>query len=309
MPICAKPGQPDAFPEDLLERFDLHLELVQGARPGTRELYARHAREFLTTTGLDGVRSLTPRYLFTYIVDHAARGQVGATKLAVSALRSFLKFMAMHGHCGASLVEAVPTLPRWRLSHLPRVLPDEHVNALIDSCDVSTGMGLRDQAMVLCLARLGLRAAEVAQLRLSDIDWRSGTLTITGKARRSSVLPLLPDVGRAIAAYLRHGRLQTPERHVFVQQDRSPRKGTPLTPSAVGRAIFRAWRRSGVAVGSQGTHALRHTLASNLLRGGAELKQIADVLRHRSFDTTVIYTKVDLRSLATVAQPWPGVNS
>ena len=304
MSIIDQAEQPEAFPGELLRQFDEHLENVHGARPGTRQLYTRHAREFLVSAGPEGVLSLTPRDLFVYIVDHASRGQAGRTKSATSALRSLLRFMAIHGKCALSLIKAVPTAPRWKLSQIPRVLPDGDVAALLGTLDVPTAIGLRDRAMVLCLAHLGLRSAEVAELRLSDVNWRSGTLTVTGKGRHTSVLPLIPEVGRAIAEYLRAGRPQTLERHVFLKDD-----GSIMTGGTVRAALIRAWKRSGIEPRSRGTHALRHTLASQMLSGGTDLKQIADVLRHRSLDTTVVYTKVDVGQLSLVAQPWPGVKS
>jgi integrase len=158
--------------------------------------------------------------------------------------------------------------------------------------------------MLLCLASLGLRAKEVAELSLDAIDWRAGTLTIaTSKARRAHRLPLPATVGRAIAKYLRSGRPVTAVRHVFVRH--FPPIGAPLTSAVVTRAVQRAFRRSGLDVASRGAHTLRHTAATAMVRAGVSLKAVADVLRHRSLDTTALYTKVDLPRLREVSRSWP----
>lgn len=296
-------------PEELLAQFDRYLVEVRGARPGTREHYQRHVREFLEArfpSGSVEPCKISPRDLFCYIAKDAAGAQLSRTKLAATALRSFLRYLAVRGDCDPALAASVPSVPKWKKMNLPKVLSEEQVSALLKAFDLATATGLRDYAITLCLARLGLRAGEVAHLLLDDVNWRSGSLRISAeKGRRVSTLPLPGDVGAALAAYLRSGRPPTKERNLFVNHGWGPRKGTAMTSYAVRAVVRRAWERSGVQVPSQGTHTLRHTLASRMLHTGADLKQIADVLRHRSLDTTLVYAKVDLERLTEVAQPWP----
>lgn len=295
--------------EELLAQFDQYLVEVRGARPGTRNHFRRHVHEFLKARFPSGnvePCKLSPPDLFSYIAEHAAGGQPGRTKLAATALRSFLRYLVIRGDCDPSLVTSVPSAPRWKLSSIPKVLSEHQVAALMETFNRETAIGLRDYAITLCLARLGLRAGEVAHLLLDDVNWRSGSLRIQAeKNRRVSTMPLPRDVGAALADYLRNGRPPTKERHLFVNHGRGSQKGMAMTSSAVRLVIRRAWERSGIQVPSKGTHTLRHTLASRMLRTGADLKQIADVLRHRSFETTMVYMKVDLDRLTEVAQPWP----
>lgn len=295
--------------EKLVGSFVEYLDGVRGTVPATQGVYARHARQFLEArwgTGSLNLRALSPRDIYEYVADYAARRRLSATKSMTTGLRSFLRFLAMRGDCEPSLAAAVPTVPRRRLSSIPKVCSDEDLCALLRTFDRTTATGLRDRAITLCLVHLGLRAGEIARITLDDIDWRAGVLKVaTVKGRRVSALPLPLDVGSSFVAYLRGGRPPTSERHLFVQHARGRKKGIPLDATGVRAAVRRAWKRAGVAVCSMGTHALRHTLASRMLRGGADLKQVADVLRHRCLDTTMIYTKIDLGRLAEVAQPWP----
>ncbi len=173
--------------------------------------------------------------------------------------------------------------------------------------DRDTDIGRRDYAIALCLYQLALRASDVARLRIDDIDWRSGVVQIVGKSRRACRLPLPAAVGRGVAKYLREGRPKSSSRHVFVRH--CVPLGDPIDACAVRSIIRRAFARTGLDVPSRGTHVLRHTAATRMVRAGASLKEVADVLRHRSLDTTAIYTKVDLPRLAAVALPWPKVQS
>jgi integrase len=187
-------------------------------------------------------------------------------------------------------------------------LSDAEVTTFLSSFDRTTPLGRRDYAIAMCLAELGLRALEVARLTLDSVDWRSGTITIApGKCRRSDRLPLPPAVAAAIADYLRHGRPVASTRALFVHH--RPPRGQGVGPATVRGAVRRAYARAGLNASLTGTHVLRHTAATRMLRGGASMKQIADVLRHRSIDTTAIYAKVDLGTLARVALPWPEARS
>jgi site-specific recombinase XerD len=204
-----------------------------------------------------------------------------------------------------SLVAAVPTVAHWRLAGLPSRLTAEEVRAFLSSFDRSTAPGLRGFAIARCLADLGLRANEVAGLELGDLDWSQGTVTIRGgKLRRADVLPLPEATGQAIVEYLRRGRPACTSRALFVRH-RAPLHG-PITPSIVRCTVRMGFSRAGLAGRYSGTHVLRRTAATQMLCAGASLKDIADVLRHRSLDTTQTYTKVDLPRLAALAVPWPG---
>lgn len=312
---CGDIPPKEAAPKDavavVLETFEAHLGKTCGASPGTRRCYLQHVRFFLRARYGDGPVDLTrivPKDLVTYISDYAARVKRRTAKKAASALRSFLRSLQLQGLCSAGLVAAVPSIRSWKLSDIPKLLSEEQVQRLLDSFDCASRQGRRDYAMTLLMARLGLRAGEVAGISLDDIDWRGGTLRIDGgKRRRSHVLPLPADVGRAVVAYLKHGRPQGRQRRLFLRH--RPPVGEPIGSGAVGAAIRRAHERGQLKAAGKGTHALRHTLATRLLRGGANLKEIADILGHRSIDTTAIYAKVDLSRLSTVGLPWPEARS
>jgi integrase len=212
----------------------------------------------------------------------------------------------MKGLCEAGIVDAVPTAPCWKLSRLPKSLTAEQASRLLDCFNRSTAIGRRDYAITLCLLRLGLRAGEVAGLSLDDIDWVHATIQIRStKVRRASVLPLPGEVGRAVASYLRHVRPRISGRQLFVRH-MTP-IGVPFTGSAVRAVVRKTFRQAGIDVPSHGTHVLRHTAATLMMQRGATIKEVADVLRHRTIDTTIVYTKVDLPTLSSVALPWPEV--
>jgi site-specific recombinase XerD len=298
------------FIDEIIGEFEAHLRGACGAAQPTCRQYTRYVREFLEHRGV-AARSALVRIdapmLISFVSLRATRCKPGTAKLVATSLKSFLRFLGLKGVCDAGLVEAVPVVPRWKLASLPRVLTEEQLATLLQSFDRATAIGRRDYAMAQCLVQLGLRAAEVADLRLDDADWRRGTLRIAvGKSHRASVVPLPRQAGRAVVEYLRRGRPTTEDRHIFVQH--VVPVGVQLNGAAVRSAIRRAFTRAGIAVPSKGTHALRHTAATRMLRAGASLKDLADVLRHRSLDTTLIYTKVDLPRLAAVALPWPEVH-
>ncbi len=223
-------------------------------------------------------------------------------------IRSYLRFRAIqHNDHVEGLIAAVPNVAGWRLTGLPETLSDAEVNQLLDSFDRETASSLRDYAMIRCLADMGLRASEVVQIQLDDLNWRQGTLQIPRtKSRRGYVIPLPELTGCAIADYLRLARRATASRAVFVRHYAPV--DVPLAVGRVHQAVRAAYIRCGWADRS-GTHLLRHSVARRLLRSGSSLKEVADVLRHQSIDTTAIYTKIDLRGLEAVALPWPGSTS
>jgi site-specific recombinase XerD len=228
-------------------------------------------------------------------------------KLLVTALRSFLRFLFMRGETATDLTPAVPTVADWRLAKLPKFIPAIEVRRLLGACNRHTATGRRDYAVLLLLARLGLRASEVVQMTLDDIDWDAGELIVHGKGKRHDRLPLPDDIGKALAEYLRHDRRRCTSRRVFLCT-RAPLRGF-AGPVAVCTIVRRAIDRAGLQTPTKGAHLLRHSLATDLLRRGASLDEIGELLRHRSHDTTVLYAKVDLGRLSEVAQPWLGGRS
>lgn len=294
--------------QGLVETFEEHLRRVRGAQFETCRGYTRYVRQFLDAVFTDqrvDPRAIKPSDVVRFIEATSGRWRPGSVKMVAAALRSFFRFLRIVGGGDVRLADAVPTVARWRLSTLPRFLDDAQLTRLHAALDPSTRQGRRDRAIVLCLSHLGLRAAEVAGLHIEDIDWRSSTLRVqTRKTRRGDVLPIPRDVGRAIVAYLRDGRPAIQDRHVFVVE----RSGVPLRARAVRDVVRAVLRRAGITgLATTGSHVLRHTLATRMIRQGASLKEIADVLGHRCLDTTTIYAKVDLPSLADVGLPWPEV--
>jgi integrase len=221
-----------------------------------------------------------------------------------SALRSFFRFARYRGKVKLDLGAAVPVVPHWTMTTVPRAIPADQVRQLLNSINRTTALGRRDYAVLLVLARLGLRASEVAFLELDDIDWKAGQLSIRGKAGQRSDLPLPADVGKAIAAYLRNGRPQSTIRRVFLRV-RAPLRGF-RGASGIGSIVRHRLQRAGIDAPTYGAHQFRHGLACELLRQGASLGEIGDILGHQSPQTTRIYAKVDLEALRTIALPWPG---
>ena len=226
------------------------------------------------------------------------------SKLLTSALRSFLRYARYSGKVKRDLSAAVPVVPQWTMTTVPRAIPTDQVRQLLNSINRASVMGRRDYAVLLLLARLGLRASEVAFLELDDIEWNAGQLRIRGKAGHRSDLPLPADVGKAIASYLRNGRPQRASRRVFLRA-RAPIRGF-VGASGVGSIIRHRLQRAGIDAPTHGTHQFRHGLACELLRQGASLGEIGELLGHQSPETTRIYAKVDLEALRTLALPWPG---
>ena len=225
----------------------------------------------------------------------------------VSALRAFLRYLGVEGRCRPGLEEAVPTIPAWRLSSLPRYLDPLDVERVIESCDLSKACGVRDRAVLLLLARLGLRAGDIMTITLDDLDWQEGTLRVRAKGRREICLPLPQDAGDAILEYLSRARPATKLSHVFLCSN-APIRAFP-TSTVVSDIVRLALGRAGIAnPPSKGAHLLRHSAATAMLRRGASLDAIATVLRHQSTDTTAHYAKVDTKLLAGVTQPWPEVS-
>jgi integrase/recombinase XerD len=290
----------------LVGRYHHWLIEDRGLATPTVRRYEATARRFLeklrTGTGRrTGVEDLSGADVTSFLLGECSRLAVKSAKGVVTDLRSLLRFLFLEGLTPMALASAVPPVAGWRNTELPAILAASDVSALLDSCDQGHPTGLRDFAILTLLARLGLRAAEVAGLELGSVDWRAGEIVIRGKGHRVDRLPLPVDVGEALAAYLADGRPRVACRTLFLTTHPPARAMHPHTISGVVRyACIRAHLKP------VGSHRLRHALASELLRRGAALPEIGQVLRHRNLTSTAIYAKVDRVALRAVAQPWPG---
>ncbi len=289
--------------------FAQHLQRNQGLAAATVETYTRVAGQFLVWRfgqAEIGLHDLRPSDPIAFIRQESKRMAPPAVKCVANALRSFLRFCEFRGEVPAGLAVSVPAVATWTTTPpIPKGIAAEHAQRAIDSCNRSTSVGLRDRAVLLLLARIGLRACEVIRLTLDDIDWDQAQLRIHGKGGRQGLLPLPADVGTAIAAYLQHGRPTCGDRHLFLRS-MAPIRGLLDGSDGVGSIVRYALKRAKVDAPHRGSHQFRHALAAQMLRQGASLHEIGQVLRHRSPQTTSVYAKVDLDALRTVVMPWPG---
>jgi site-specific recombinase XerD len=300
------PEQPTAL-EQLLAEFRGWLFQERNLSASTVLRYENTARRFLTEQALrDGVlrvSDLTGADVNAFLLRECARVSAGSAKGRVAELRSLLRFCYLRQLLPLRLGAAVPPVGGWRLASIPVIVSAADVTAVIDCCDPTTLQGSRNRAIMLLVARLGLRSIEVARLELDDIDWRRGELTVRGKARRQDRLPLPREVGEALSAYLvQRGELAGSRRVFFTC--RAPRQ--PIRPDLVNDVVERACLAAGVP--RFGPHRMRHALAGELLRKGAGLRAIGQVLRHQDLATTALYAKVDLDTLRSIALPWPGAD-
>lgn len=297
---------PDGPVEEVLERYRGYLIVERGLGKPTARGYIDSLRPFLQgRVSPDGLRmdldDLTAADVSEFVVARCPGQSRSQAKLTVTVLRSFLRFLHGEGVTKQLLAVAVPSVAGWRLAGLPKGLEPREVRSLLASCDRRTRSGRRDFAILTMLARLGLRSGEVSALSLDDIHWRAGTLEVRGKGNRVESLPLLTDVGEAVAAYLRRGRPATAEgRSVFIRV-KAPHRA--LTSCGVTQVVAAASNRAGL--GQVYAHRLRHTAATQMLRAGSTLPEVGQVLRHRRALTTAIYAKVDRNALRTIARPWP----
>ncbi len=291
-------------PYPLLDDYQNWLRAHRGLSERTIARHLRHLHKLLPELG-----AATHDYDAALVreVVRKCRERTGSADLRTitSALRSYLRFLAGAGLCRPNLDHAIPTVLQWRLSSLPRYLVAADVYRVIASCDQLTRGHLRDKAILLLLARLGLRAGDVAGLELSDIDWESGTLRLSGKARREVRLPLPQDVGDALLKYIEQERPRVDREAVFLMVVAPYRSFS--RSSHVSTIVALALKRAGISdPPTRGANLLRHSAATSMLRSGATLEAVGTVLRHRSLDMTAHYAKVDIRMLEQVAQPWPG---
>ncbi len=309
IPAVVEEAAPEPFGE-LLAVYDGHLRDARGLVASTRDGYLHGARRLLAWfQGRHGERPLSAlegRDVLEFITENAARGHSAEwCRGLCGETRIFLRYLHGEGILATDLSRTVPRVRRWRLSSVPKHLPWQEVRRLIDSVDVTHPDGMRDKAILLLLAVLGLRNIEVRLLEFSHIHWRAGELHLPRtKTRRERVLPLPQEVGTALADYVLHGRPPLDVPYVFLRH-RGP-VGPFASSGGVGGIVYRHLKDAGIDAPTRGSHLLRHSLATHMVNTGVPIKDIADVLGHGSIDTTAIYTKVDLRTLSQVALPFPG---
>lgn len=305
--ICpTKPLQDVTVDPTLVTAFRDWFRTHRGVKEPTLRQYARGAMDLLQALGED-VGQWNAQAVRDFLLERASQCGAPTTQKLITSLRAFLGFLNFRGKSRDDLALAIPAVARWRLARLPRCLSAEEVDRLVAACNGTDPRRLRDRAIVLMLARLGLRAGDVAHLRLTDIDWNSGTLQVMGKGRYQVRLPLPQDVGDALLRYVECRPANIATDHVFV------RSNAPCRPFASGDGVSsvvkHALQRANIETPAKGAHLLRHTAATEMLRNGVPLDQAGLVLRHRSIDMTAYYAKADVALLKQIAQPWPEVNA
>lgn len=286
-----------------IAKFEAWMRQHRGVTPTTLEIYRRILIDALSALGSDP-RKYDARGVREFVLDRSKRHGRSKAKLVMTAMRAFLRYLVASGVCHPGLDGAVPTIAGWRLAALPRPLSSAEVERVIATCNASSARGARDRAMLLLMARLGLRAGDIAGLQLDDIDWDQATLAVSGKSRSAMRLPITQEVGDAILAYLPLRPAGDLTRRIFLCVVPPWR---PITSGAITSIAGRAIRAAGIVAPVRGGHLLRHSAASDLLRQGASLDQVRVVLRHRDPETTRLYAKIDLALLRGIAQAWPGV--
>lgn len=291
--------------QQILQSYEHHLREVAGLAPKTCRNHGRDVSAFLEAMPIQHATDLvklTPVDLTSYFTVRSADYAPATLRLVAGSIRQFLNFAQQQGWISQPLSLAIPKIACRTHYDLPVYLSEEQLGLLLGSWDLSTSQGQRDLAIGLCLARLGMRAGEVAALRLEDLKWRQGILRLNqSKNGTPAELPLLTEVGESIANYLRTGRPACSYRQVFLLH----RRVRPMNPEAISYVIKRALHGCAITVPHPGAHVLRHTIASHLVQNGASLKEVADLLRHRHLNSAALYAHVDVAHLRSVAQPWP----
>jgi site-specific recombinase XerD len=306
--ICTSQSIPDNLSDEpaVVMAFRDWFRTHRGATEPTLRIYSRGASELIQALGED-VSQWCARRLRAFLLDHASKRGAETTQRLITSLRAFLRYLGFIGAIRDDLALAIPAIAHWRLATLPRCLLPEELQRLIAACDGTSANRLRDRAIILLLSRLGLRAGDVAQMRLIDIDWKTGTLQVIGKGRYQVRLPLPQDVGDAVLHYLEcRPRVDHTDR-IFLRTIAPYRAFA--SGDGVSSVVKRALERAGIKAAAKGAHLLRHTAATEMLRHGVPLDQVGLVLRHRSIDMTAYYAKVDVTLLKQMAQPWTGVQS
>lgn len=305
--IVPRPPTPptplDRWP--LLREYCSWMDQHGGLSASSIEAYCRVIVDLIGALGEDPA-AYAVTSLRAFVQRRARPHGLATARATVCATRSFLRFLAATGRCSIDVQGAILNFAAWRSASVPRFLVEEDVERAIAACSGVDALGLRDRAVVLLLARLGLRAGDVAGLKVTDFDWRRGQISVSGKSRRKEWLPLPQDAGDAVLAYLKRGRSSLAFTEVFVTVHPPVR---PLTRAAVTHVVRSALRRAGVVAPINGAHVLRHSAATTMLRHGVSLSGVGAVLRHRSASTTAHYAKVDFDLLSEIAQPWPGGTS
>jgi site-specific recombinase XerD len=305
LPIVSVEAKPY---QQLLDKYTAYLQQERVLSAESIDVYVPFAKVFLMACFRDRkqmqLASLRAANVIAYVQGQVKCLHLARAKMMVTALRSFLRYLLYCGAVKRDLAAAVPTVANWSMASIPRAISVEHAQAALASCNRQSATGSRDYAILLLLARLGLRAGEIVALKLEDIDWHSGSLNVHGKGGRGCPMPLPADVGAAIADYLQKGRPHSTSRSVFLRGV-AP-MGEFHGQEAIGSIVARALERAGVETPHKGAHQFRHRLACDLLRQGASLAEIGELLRHRRPETTAIYAKVDLAALRTLGLPWPG---
>lgn len=293
--------------EECVSAFERYLSEERVLAGATIVNYVPFIRRFLDNRfgkGRVTIGGLCAGDVVRFVQHAAPLLHMKRAKLLTSALRSFLQYARYRGDITLDLAAAVPPVANWSMTSMPRAIPADQVRKLLGSINRHTAIGRRDYAILLLLARLGLRSSEVALLDLDDMDWKAGRFSVRGKSGRRTELPLPNDVGKAIVEYLQHGRPRSTSRRVFLR-GKAPIRGF-LGQSAIGSLVRHALKRAGIQAPTMGAHQFRHALAVDMLRRGASLAEIGEVLGHRNPQTTSIYAKVDLDALRKLALPWPG---
>jgi site-specific recombinase XerD len=303
-----EPDRPQTSVDEWLGRFDGHLDHVAGCAHKSRGNYLRYARRLLLEQFGDAEvdwSKLQASVVTDFTRREAAKLMPSACGQPVTAIRSLIRFLVSDGLVSEGLVGAVPAVLTWRHSSIPKVISADEVDRVIAACDVTSEYGLREKAVVLLLARLGLRASEVIRLRIEDIDWVRGCVLVrAGKTHRERGLPLSQEVGETLVAYLRRARPASTHRELFLRW--KPPFGPLCSSTSICTLTQKLLKRAGISVHRPGAHVLRHSLATAMVINGVSFKTVADVLGHQSLATTGIYAKLDLGSLSQVAMPWPG---
>jgi len=293
-------------PTDLLSQYDKYLRSERGLTATTSSQYQHFVRKFLLERFPNGpflAKEVKASDISAFILRRRQSQSVASAKLMTTALRSFFRYLFQKGELQADLAASLPTVANWRLSTVPRYMTAEEVERVLKACPCRTAMDRRDYAILLLLARLGLRAGEVVALQIEDINWRAGEFLVRGKGKLHERMPLPADVGEALASYLRLDRPACRTRQVFVCMQ-APYRGFAHS-SALARIVHRALQRADLRPTFKGAHLFRHSLATSLLRSGTTLGEIGEVLRHKSTNTTEIYAKVDFEGLRSLAHFWP----
>ncbi|MDZ7752078.1 MAG: site-specific integrase [Gammaproteobacteria bacterium] len=293
--------------QQTVRAFAEYLQQERALSDRTLIKYCPFVEQFLSECFGQGqvkFQTLRAADVIRFVRQQAAHLSPSVAKSATTALRAFFRYLHHSGLLSCDLVAAVPTVPNWSMTGIPRAIAAEHVRAVLAHCPRNTPVGRRDYAILLLLARLGLRAGEIVSLSLESIDWEAGVISICGKGAQPASLPLPTDVGEAIADYLRHGRPRSDSRRLFLRAV-APLRGLGAAQT-VTTLVGAALRRAGVDAPHHGAHQFRHALAIDMLRHGAALTEIASVLRHRHIKTTSIYAKVDFAALRPLSAPWPG---